>query len=298
LSETVAWMLEDEKARGLSDGFAEQWLSTRHLAVATPNPGIYPTFDEALRAAMIQESKLFFEDFLHNGLPVTALIEPPFAFRNDRLADHYGMPLPGTHELTRVDVAPEERRGLLGLGAWLVAQSESDHSSPILRGVWVSDRILCTPVPPPPPGLVIDPLEIDGEDSVREQLERHRSDPTCAACHQLLDVLGMGFEEFDGIGRQSLDPELDTLGELPDGRTFEGAAEFSSMFSESEAFVGCVTQKLYTYALGRSIEARDAPVLDAIQSAAMAGRYGIPELIDAIVHSPTFRSPGPLEEGR
>jgi hypothetical protein len=297
LSETVAWMLDDDKARGLSDGFAEQWLSTRHLDVASPNPVVYPEFDESLREAMVQESKLFFEDFLHNGLPVTALIEPPFAYRNDRLAEHYGMPEPGTHELTRMDVAPEERRGLLSLGAWLIAQSESDHSSPILRGVWVSDRILCTPVPPPPPGLVIDPLEVGGEDSVREQLERHRTDPTCATCHQLLDVLGMGFEEFDGIGRQILDPELDTMGELPDGRTFEGAAEFSAMFGDSEAFVGCVAQKLYTYALGRTYGGPDVPYMQDIVAAATAGQYGMRELIDAIVQAPTFRSPGSFEEG-
>jgi hypothetical protein len=299
LSEALAWMLEDDKAQGLSDGFAEQWLSTRHLAAASPNPEVYPEFDEALRQAMVQESKLFFQDFLHNGLPVKALVDPSFAFRNDRLAEHYGMPVPGSGELMRVDVAPEERRGILSLGAWLVAQSESNHSSPILRGVWLSDRILCTPVPPPPPGLVIDPLEIEGEDdSVRDQLERHRSDPSCATCHQLLDVLGMGFEEFDGIGRQLLDPELDTLGELPDGRTFEGAAEFSALLGDSDAFVGCVARKLYIYALGRDTGTGldVAHVQDLVQQS--VGDIDLPGLLDIIVHTPPFRSPASLEGGQ
>ena len=295
LSEAVAWMLEDDKARGLADGFAEQWLSTRHLEASSPNPEVYPEFDETLRAAMVQESKLFFDDFLHNGLPVAALIDPSFAYRNDRLAEHYGMPEVGSSELVRVEAGPEERRGLLSLGAWLIAQSESDHSSPILRGVWVSDRILCTPVPPPPPGLVIDPLEVGTDATVREKLERHRSDPQCAACHQLLDVLGMGFEEYDGIGRQLLGDDLDTLGELPDGRTFEGAAEFASLMRDSEAFVGCVTEKLYTYALGRPINSLDTPHLRGVSDTAVAGQLGMAELIDAIVHAPPFRSPGALE---
>lgn len=297
LSEAVAWMLEDDKARSLSDGFAEQWLSTRDLVAARPNLEIYPEFDEVLRASMVQESKLFFEDYLHSGLPVATLLEPSFAFRNDRLAEHYGMPAVGSPELVRVDAAPGERRGLLALGAWLVAQSESDHSSPIRRGVWISDRVLCTPVPPPPPGVEIDPLEVGGDDTVRERLERHRSDPQCAACHKLLDVLGMGFEEFDGIGRQILDEELDTLGELPDGRTFEGAEELAAIFTENEVVVGCITEKLFAYAVGRPIEGLDVPYLKAIAESAASGQHGLPAIIEAIVQAPPFRSPASLAEG-
>lgn len=297
LREAVGWMLADEKAQAMLDGFAEQWLATRHLATASPSPEVYPEFDEALREAMTSESKLLFGDFLSNGLPVTDLIRPSFAYRNDRLALHYGAPLVGSDELVRVPASDGERRGLLFLSAWLTAQSHAEASSPIRRGLWVSDRVLCQPVPPPPPGLEVEPIEPDGATTVREQLEKHRSDPACAGCHALLDVVGMGFEELDGVGRQILTGDIDTLGELPDGRTFEGAEELGELYADSEVFAGCLTEKLFTYAVGRAPETSDTPDLQAIAARAVAERLDLPGLVDAIVHTPAFRSPSTSAEG-
>lgn len=297
LREAVAWMLEDPKAKALLDGFAEQWLSTRHLAAASPSPEAYPQFDEALRAAMTEESRRFFGDYLDNGLPVASMLAPDFAYRNDRLAEHYGLPPVGSAAMQRVPAAPGDRRGLLSLSAWLVAQSDSEHSSPIKRGRWLSDRLLCSPVPPPPAGLEIDPFELGGDETVREQLERHRADPTCSACHALLDVLGIGLEQYDGVAHLRTDDDLDTLGALPDGRTFEGADELAAFYVDDPTFAGCLTQKLYTYALGRPIRPPDLPTLDAITASVAAEGATLPELIDAIVHTPAFRSPADLEEG-
>lgn len=297
LSEAVTWMLADPKSQALVDGFAEQWLSTRYLAIAQPSPEVYPEFDAALRADMIAESKLFFADYLYNELPVGSMLLPDFAYRNDRLAAHYGLPPVAGPTLLREKADGHDRRGLLMLGAWLTAQSDAEHSSPIRRGRWLSDRLLCSPVPPPPAGLVVNPLELDDAASVREQLEMHRSDPQCATCHKLLDVLGIGFEAYDGIARPRPEPGIDDLGELPDGTTFDGAEALARLYLDSDVFVGCLSQKLFVYAVGRGVELSEREALASIGAAAAARGDDLPALIDAIVHTPAFRSPADLDGG-
>lgn len=297
LSEAVAFMLDDPKAHALLDGFAEQWLSTRHLGTFVPTPDVFPGFDDEVRSAMVEESKAFFGAFLDEGRPVTDMLQPDFAVLNDRLAEHYGLELPGSEAMVQVPAFDGDRRGLLTLGAWLTSTSHADHSSPIRRGHWVTDRVMCTPTPPPPPGLVFDPPELGGEEPVRDALERHREDPGCAVCHAFLDVVGIGFEEYDGVGVHVLDPEVDNLGELPDGRTFNGADGFAKLYAESPDFVGCMTEKMFVYATGRAVDSDyDEPALEAITQEAVAGGYDLRTLIDAIVHTPGFRSPAPLEE--
>jgi hypothetical protein len=295
LSEAVEFMLADPRSQALLDGFAEQWLAVRALRNYMPNPEVFPGFDDDVRAAMAAESKLFFGDFLANGQPMADLVLPDFAYRNDRLATHYGLPPVGSSELQRMPASGADRRGLLALGAWLTATSDASHSSPIRRGRWVSDTLLCTPIPPPPAGLVFDPPELGGSDSVREALEKHRSDPTCAGCHSLLDVLGIGFEEYDGVAQPVFDPNLDNLGELPGGVTFEGAAELAALYTDNEIFVDCLTRKLFTYAAGRPPGAPDTADIREISVKATAEGQSLAEVIDAIVHLPAFRSPAPLD---
>jgi hypothetical protein len=297
LTDAVAWMLEDPKADALMDGFAEQWLSTRYLVNSMPNPEVYPGFDDEVRAAMTEESKLLFGDFLHNGEPAASIVQPSFAYINDRLATHYGQPVPGSAKMVRIEVGEDGRRGLLALGAWLTAQSDASHSSPIRRGRWVSDRLLCAAVPAPPAGLDVDPIEFDEDATVREQLEQHRNDENCSSCHNLLDVLGIGFEEYDGVARLRTEPDIDNLGELPDARTFNGAAELASLYSNSDVFVGCMTQKLFTYAVGRAPLPFDLPHLQAISGDVAEAGDDLPTLIDGIVHTPAFRSPAAFAEG-
>jgi len=294
LEAAVGWMLADEKAAGLRDGFAEQWLALRLLEQASPSPEVYPDFDDAVRDSMKAASKQFFADFVSGDQPVANMLDPDFAYLDDRLARHYGLDPVGSETMTRIDDAP--RRGLLSLGGWLTAASHAEHSSPIKRGLWVSDAILCEPVPPPPPGLAIEPIVLGDDGTVREALERHRDDPTCASCHALLDVLGMGFERFDGTGRMRPEADLDARGELPDGTTFEGAVALAELI-EREAFVGCLTQKLFTYGLGRTVEGFDAPIIEDIASRATKEGFSLADLLVAIVTSPSFRMAPPRTEG-
>ena len=296
IAEEVERMLADEKSRALIDGFAEQWLSTRGLATAAPSPEVYPGFDEPLRRAMEQESRLFFADFLENDYAMAALLRPDFAYLNDRLAAHYGLPPVGSEELVRVGASSAGRSGVLSLSAWLTVHSDAEHSSPIRRGRWLSDRILCREVPSPPAGLAVEPVALGDDVSVREQLERHRSDPQCASCHSLLDVLGIGLERLDGVGRVRAEPDIDSLGELPDGRTFEGPDELAYEV-DPEAFVECVTRKLYTYSVGRPARVSDEPDIRAIAREAMHRGLTLPEVIREIVLTPGFRSPSPIERG-
>ena len=294
LSEAVAFMLADPRAEALVDGFAEQWLALRHLDAFHPDAGVYPGFDD-VRGAIADESRLFFADFLANDLPVQGLILPDFSYRSDLLAAHYGEPPVGSPTMVRVAAEGDARRGLLALGGWLSATSGADHSSPIRRGRWVSERLLCNPVPPPPAGLMFEPPDLGGADSVREALEKHRADPTCAGCHALLDVLGIGFEEYDGVARRVADPNVDNLGALPDGRTFNGAAGLAALYAESDVFVECFTRTLFTYGAGRPPSYDDLLALRELALAAREAQSTLPELIDAIVHTPSFRSPAPLD---
>jgi hypothetical protein len=230
LAQTVARMLADSKARGgLLEGFATQWLAARKLAGAKPNPVAYPGFDEGLRAAMAEEAKLFFGDFLTNQRPLSALLVPDFGFANDRLAQHYGYAAPGSDQLVKVPLSPGDRGGILMQGAWLTAQSEPDRTSPVLRGRWLTEQILCVDVPPPPADIT-PAMEAPPDATIRERLEAHRASPRCAGCHDVLDPPGLGLEQFDGIGQERTMENglpIDTSGGIPEGAAFVGGRELA-----------------------------------------------------------------------
>lgn len=287
----VRRMLVDPKAAGLRRGFASQWLATRALALHAPDPATFPAFDEPLRAAMIAEAELFFGDFVTNGLPLGDMLDPDFGFLNNRLALHYGVHPPGSAELTRVALDDDSRRGLVMQGAWLTAMSASNRSSPVNRGRWILEQLLCVTVPPPPPN--IPPLMPPAEgQTAREMLAKHRENPVCAGCHDLLDPAGLGMEEYDGIGAwRALENGLpiDVSGAVPPGATFSGAAELATLLADDPRFVECLTEKLFTYALGRQKAGKDAPFRADI-SAQLAGEVGsLNQLIELIALSPAFR---------
>lgn len=291
LREQVARMLADVKATGLRRGFASQWLGTRALALHTPDPVTFPGFDEPLRAAMIAEAELFFGDFMVNGKPIGDMMTPDFAYLNDRLAQHYHLPLPGTATPTRTPLADGSRRGLLMQAAWLTANSASNRTSPVARGRWILEQILCTPIPPPPPD--IPPLMPPAEGQTqREMLAQHRANPVCAGCHDLLDPAGLGLEGYDGIGAER-DLEngrpVDVSGALPPGTPFSGSGDLALLLADDPRFVECLTDKLFTYALGRARAPTDVAHRKAI-SAALAEQGGtLDSLLELIVTSPAFR---------
>lgn len=293
IRQTVAWMLQDPRATALADGFAEQWLDLRHLYQASPSSQVYPEFNEQVREAMVRESKLFFLDYLDNGAPVASMLTPSFAYRDATLASHLGLEAPAGDGFERFEAGPGDRRGVLALSAWLTSRSDSEHPSPIRRGAWIADNMLCSPVPPPPAGLEVGELpEAEGGLTVREQLELHRSEPACAGCHELLDVVGIGLQVYDGVGRYVEDPTVDSTGQIPGGAQFRGADQLAQVL-DHEAFVTCVSSKLFSYAIGRTVNARDRESLSAVEQ--RAGTMTLPEVVTEIVLTPAFSRPVPLE---
>jgi hypothetical protein len=200
-----------------------------------------------------------------------------------------------------VENQSDARVGFLGLASFLTHTSFQSRTSPTLRGVWVMSELLCTPPAPPPPMVPeladsADPSEgeiVDGSENVRTRLERHRSDPACAGCHAQLDPVGLGLENFDGIGRfrtaYGNGDVIDPSGVLPDGTAFNGALELAPILAADPRFSACVADKLFTYALGREIEAYDTPSLTAINENWAARGMTLRNLLKEVVVSDAFR---------
>jgi hypothetical protein len=285
-------MLDDPKARALVDNFAGQGLFTRDVAEVAPDYMLFPTFDDELREAMRLETETFFQSFLEDDLPVTEMLTADWGFVNDRLAEHYGMTPPGSTTPTRVTL-PADRRGLLGQGSVLTVTSHAARTSIVKRGRWILEQLLCEPPPPPPPGVdtTIDTTGATG--TLRERMEAHRANPTCAGCHSRMDPLGFALEHFDAVGAwRELDngEPIDATGTLlPQGADFDGAVELSGALAEDPRFPACVTRQLYTYALGRGPELSDDPYLQRITEGFASDGYQLRALIVGIVTSDPFR---------
>ena len=297
LASAVQRMLADPRAGALQEGFAAQWLNGRPLANISKDPLKYPDFDEPLRAAMVEEVNLFFGAFLGSDLPIQRMLDPGFGFVNDRLARHYGLPLPGTQKLTRVTLPAGARGGVLFQGAWLTASSEADRTSPVKRGRFLLERIFCRAVPPPPPNVPAFTAP-EGDVTMRERLAEHRKSPACAGCHNILDPVGLGLEELDGIGSlRTMEggAPIDTTGGIPaDDQVFTaevpyaGGLQLVAKLKDDPRFTRCLTQKLYGYALGRNLAAGDQPYWEAL-AAARGASSTLPQLIRSIALSPAFR---------
>ncbi len=288
-------MLADARAHALVENFAGQWLYLRNLQSARPDVETFPNFDENLRRAMRRETELIFESIVREDRSVTDLLTADYTFVNERLARHYGMEgIYGSH-FRRVAVTDEARRGLLGHASILTVTSYPNRTSPVLRGKWVMENILGTP--PPPPLADVPPLEENepgaAARSVRERLAEHRANPVCAACHEVLDPVGLALENFDAVGRwRTKEPggEVDPSGQLADGTPVDGVVSLrEALTSEPEQFVGVFTEKLLTYALGRGLEYYDMPAVRSIVRQSAADDYRFSAVVRAIVSSDRFR---------
>jgi hypothetical protein len=298
LEQQVRRMLQDPRARGLVENFAGQWLHLRNMRTVTPDPRVFPDFDENLREAFQRETELFITSQLHEDRSVLDLLRANYTFVNERLARFYGIPnVYGSH-FRRVTLTDENRLGLLGQGSILTVTSYSTRTSPVLRGKWLLENVLGAPPPPPPPN--VPDLDLAGGTgkneaprSVRERLEQHRKNPACASCHAAMDPLGFALENFDGIGkwraRDGRQP-VDATGVLLDGTKFNGPAEFRDvLISQPDAFARTVTAKLLTYALGRELDFYDAPTVRKIVSDAARDDYRWSTIILGIVRSTPFQ---------
>jgi hypothetical protein len=294
LAAQVRRMLADRKAYALVENFAGQWLHLRELATVTPE---VEGFDENLRQAFIEETRDLVDWVRTQDRPITELLTADYTFLNERLAKHYGIPgVRGSH-FRRVQLpAGSHRRGLLGQGSILTITSTASRTSPVIRGSWILDNLLAAPVPVPPPGVE---TNIDGDGtqvittSVRERLEAHRKNPSCAACHKMMDPVGFALENFNAIGawrERDGDSMIDASGVLIDGTKVVGPEDLvAALMSRSDLFVTNVVEKLMVYALGRGVDYHDMPAVREIVRQAQGEDLRFSALILGVVQSAPFR---------
>jgi hypothetical protein len=296
LREQVRRMLRDPRSRGLAESFTSQWLGLGALGeTIRPGPQRFPEFDDALADAMRQEPIRFFDHLLREGRSLLELLDADYTFANERLARHYGIEGVRGPAMRRVPLADKNRGGVLGMAGVLTVTSFPLRTSPVLRGKWVLEDLLGARVPPPPPNageLPKDDRNAQGL-SFRKQLELHRSRSECASCHQRMDPLGFGLENFDPIGRfrthQAGQP-IDAVGELPSGEKFNGPRELRAvLLKQKTEFVRNLARKLLGYALGRQLYRFDQCVIDDSLKALEADGYKASILIERIALSYPFR---------
>jgi hypothetical protein len=297
LQQQVRRMLADSRSKALVDNFAGQWLHIRNVARLQPSPELLFHFDDSLRRAFERETQLFFESIIRENRTVLDLLDADYTYLNERLATHYGIGGVYGERFRRVSLPPDSvRRGLLGQGSILTGTSRANRTSPVIRGKWILENILGAPPPPPPPN--VPDLEDERDPRkvlpMREQMAAHRANPVCASCHAQMDQLGFALENFDAIGEwreiYASGLPIDAAAEFPDGTQFDGPTELRTvLMSHSDDFVATVTDRLLTYALGRGLEATDAPAVRQIMRSAAGEDYAFSALVRAIVTSVPFQ---------
>ena len=313
LEAQVRRMLKDPKAAALTDNFAMQWLQLSRLKQHAPDAKLFPKFDESLKGAMVTETELFFKEIIREDRGILTLLDADFTYLTGPLAGHYGIkdtmgnawgekkPRPGGKDVpwegwVRVSLPKDHARGgLLTQASVLTVTSNPTRTSPVKRGKWVLEQILGTPPPPPPPDVPelaeSDKAELTG--SLRQRMEQHRKNPACANCHAKMDPMGFAFENFDAVGKyrwQDGKFNIDSSGELPGGKKFNGPAELKKILLEKkELFAACLAEKMLTYALGRGLEYYDRPVVDRVVAETMKGEGRFSALVTEIVKSYPFR---------
>ncbi|PYR42045.1 MAG: hypothetical protein DMF93_06915 [Acidobacteria bacterium] len=294
LEREVRRMLDDPRADALVSNFAGQWLQLRNVGTAKPDPVIFP-FDEALRDAFFTETRLFVSSIFREDRGLLDLLSADYTFVNQRLAGHYGIPRVYGSQFRRVTVSDVNRRGLLGQGSVLTVTSYPNRTSVVQRGKWILENLLGTPPPPPPPDVPELKAAPHGKLlSMREQMQVHRANAVCAACHSRMDPIGFALENYDAVGRwraEDAGAPIDASGKLPDGTAFDGPAGLRDLLLTKYRadFVRTATEKLLTYALGRGVEYYDAPAIRAIDREAARDNYRISSWILAVVKSMPFQ---------
>jgi hypothetical protein len=297
LEAQVARMLADERASALAREFAGQWLYLRNLRASMPDMYVFADFDDNLRQSLIRETELLFESIVREDRPLPELLSADYTFLNERLARHYGVPGIYGDQFRRVQVTDERRKGLLGHASVLTLSSYPNRTSPVLRGSYVLKNILGTPPPEPPPNVPALPENTDEKLTMRQKLERHRTDPVCASCHALFDPIGLVLESYDGIGRwrtedngEPIDTDAGTIHVLRTYGPIDDPVDLrNAILMEPERFVRGAAEKLLTYALGRGLEHYDMPTVRKIVREAEAADYRFSALVLGIVRSQPFR---------
>lgn len=295
LERQVRRMLADPKAEALTANFAGQWLHLRNVPNVLPNSDLFPDFDDNLRRSMRRETELLFESIIHEDRSVVDLLTANYTFVNERLARHYGIPDIHGSRFRRVTITDDARRGLLGQASILAVTSHAERTSPVLRGKFVLENILDSPVPPPPPD--VPPLKetAEGEHpkTLREQMAEHRANPACATCHKIMDPIGFAMENFDAVGEwRTHEPggPIDASGQLADGTKINGVVGLrDALVRHPDMFASTLTDKLLTYALGRGLDYSDMPVVRSIVRESARDNYRFSDIVMGIVRSTPFQ---------
>ncbi|MFN5588037.1 MAG: DUF1592 domain-containing protein [Planctomyces sp.] len=289
-------MLADSKSAGLGENFGLQWLGLRNFGGVVPDAKVYPQYSELLAGDLREEAVQFVSGVFRENRPLTDLLAADYVVVNGRLAQHYGLSLPADADWQRVVVADGRRGGAATLGAVLTAASYPRRTSPVLRGRWILDELLGTPVPPPPPG--VPPLDQSvaesGSQTLRQRLELHRQKPECASCHDRMDPLGFGLENFDGIGRwreSDAGQSIDAAGRFPSGEQFAGPAELKAvLLGRKDDFLNHFSRKMLGFALGRELNKFDACVVETSVKKLQENGFQSQILIEEIACSYPFRN--------
>lgn len=297
----VQRMLEDPRGANFVSDFADQWLDLCDIDFTEPDPKLYRDYDPMVQEAMLRETRSYLQKMLDANLGVTYLVDSDFTFLNSRLARYYGIEGVSGDQVRQVKVRPEDHRGgLLTQGAILKVTANGTTTSPVVRGVWVSERLLGEHIPPPPSNVPAIEPDIRGATTIREQLQKHKADPGCASCHVKIDPPGFALESFDPSGKwrdryatteKGKPQKVDASYAMPDGKKFNDIEGFKKLAMRNpERLAFGLTEKLVTYATGAIPEFGDRPAIEQIVRRTADTEYGFRSLIDAVVTSPIFLS--------
>jgi len=298
LTEQVQRMLASPKARALVDNFAGQWLQFRSLDTFEPDATQFANFSPTIRSEMRTETEKFFEHIQRQDCSILDFLTADYTFVNEDLATYYGLPGVTGEDFRQVSLKDTQRRGVLTQGSVLVLTSNPTRTSPVKRGKWVLENLLGTPPPPPPPNVPVLDEETQLTGTLRQQMEQHRANPTCASCHARMDPIGFGLENFDAAGQwRDKDgtgdnpPAIDSSGTLLTGESFHGAAELVKILADKKRtdFQRCLSEKMLTYALGRGLEFYDRAATDKIIASLDQGGNKFSTLILGVVNSIPFQ---------
>jgi hypothetical protein len=311
-------LLNDPKSARFVEAFTDYWLDLRKVDDNSPSTTLYNDYelDDPLKLAAVEETRLFVAELLRQDLPARNVVDSDFTFLNERLANHYG--IPGVHgaNLRKVSLPKDSvRGGLMTQASVLKVTANGTTTSPVLRGYWITERIMGYQIPPPPPVAAVEP-DIRGAVTLRQQLEKHRTDASCASCHNKMDPPGFALESFDVMGgwrdryravNEAVAPErgvglngqafafyyalpVDCAGELPDGRAFKNIREFKRLLLEDEVLLARnLSKQLTTYATGAPVRFSDRDRIEKIVQAASASQFGVRSIVHGIVQSDLFQ---------
>jgi len=304
IREQVERLLAGSGGRRFVEDFAAEWLDLDQIDFTEPDGKLYPGFDAIVQQTMLNETHTYLDTMLQGNLSITQLINSNFTFLNSRLARFYDIEGVTGDELRRVALRPEHRRGgVLTQGAILKVTANGSNTSPVVRGVWVAERLLGEHIPPPPDNVPAIEPDIRGAKTIREMLAKHREQDSCASCHVKIDPAGFALENYDPAGRwrdryvQLIDgrresgPKIDASYALPDGQKFNDVNEFRTLVAaQPKKLAQCVAEKLVVFGTGAPISFADRQAIESIVDHSADANYGFRSIIQAVATSPVFLS--------